>query len=211
VLAEGRAYASRGTYLQGDFRAQRLEPAIEPEGDARPLFDVLVALARALAVDCPGTPDAVLAAIAKELPFYQPAADLLVGDGVRLQVSPSGQAKAVPAAALPVQGDGLRILASRDLYTAADAAALRHPDAEKLHRYDRIQVSEADAARLNIRDGDEIELSAAGRTLRAPATVTDRVAPGSVFVSSLLQGGAIASFFDSEGIPTGRIGALTPA
>jgi anaerobic selenocysteine-containing dehydrogenase len=114
-------------------------------------------------------------------------------------------------ASITTSGDGLRILASRDLYTAADAAALRHPEAEKLHRYDRVQVSEVDAERLRIKDGDELELSAGKLMLRAPATVTDRVAPGSVFVSSLLQGGAVTAFFEGDTLPTAKVGALTPA
>jgi predicted molibdopterin-dependent oxidoreductase YjgC len=210
VLAEGRAYASRGTYLQGDFRAQRLEPAITPEGDARPLYDILAALAKALDVDAPTTAEA-LAAIARELPTYQPAADLLVGDGVKLEIAPTGQAKSVPVSAVKASGDGLRIVACRDLYTERDAAALHHPEAEKLHRYDRIQVSEIDAERLKLKTGDEIELTAGKHTLRAPVTVTERVAPGSVFVSSLLQGGAIAAFFEGDSIPTAKLGALTPA
>ena len=211
VLAEGRAYASRGTYLQGDFRAQRLEPAISPEGDARPLYDVLAALARALDIDAPATPADALAAIAKEFPAYQPAADLLVGDGVKLQIAPTSQAKSVPVTTMKASGDGFRIVASRDLYTERDAAALRHAEAEKLHRYDRIQLSEIDAERLKLKTGDEIELAAGRLTLRAPITVTERVAPGSVFVSSLLQGGAIAAFFEGNTIPTAKAGALTPA
>jgi predicted molibdopterin-dependent oxidoreductase YjgC len=199
ALAEGRAYASRGTYTQGDFRVQRLSPAVKPEGDARPCFDVLRALATALGVDTPATEDGVLGELAKENPLYQGAHDLLVGEGVRMKLGASGKALSVPVAPVPAPS-GVRIATSRDLYTAADAAALHHPEAEKLHRYDRIQVSEEDGAALGLADGDEVEIAAGGATIRAKATVTERVARGSVYVSSLLQGGAVARLLGPDGL-----------
>lgn len=200
VLAEGRAYASAGTYTQGDFRAMRLAPAIGLEGDARPLYELLVALAAELGVDAPATPLDALFVIAREHPEYQPAADLIVGEGVRLAVQPSGIGRQVPLNAPAVSGEGLRLSIARDLYTAADAAALRHPEAERLHRYDRIQLSEEDGARLGIVSGDTVTLSANGVALTAPVTVTERVAPGGVFVSSLLQGGAAVEFLAGGGL-----------
>jgi formate dehydrogenase major subunit len=206
VIAEGRAYASRGTYTQGDFRVQRLSPAVRPEGDAVPCYDALRRLAAALDVEAPADADTALAAIAKEHPEYGPAADLLIGEGVRLNVTPGGMARMAPAEPVPAASDGLRVIAGRDLYTALDAAALRHPEAEKLHRYDRIQVSEEDAARLSVHTGDDFEITDGTHTIRALATVTDRVPEGSVFVSSLLQGGAVAQFFTGSGIPTVRAG-----
>ncbi len=211
VLAEGRAYASRGTYTQGDFRVQRLEPAIAPEGDAVNCFAALSALAYALEVEVPADPETALATIANETPAYQPAADLIIGEGVRMEVAPSGQGAIVPVADASASGEGLRIITGRDQYTATDAAALRHPEAEKLHRYDRFQVSEEDAERLGVADGDEIELTDGELTLRAPATVTDRVPEGAVYVSSLLQGGAVVRFFKGAAVPAVRVGAPVPA
>ncbi len=206
VIAEGRSYASRGTYTQGDFRVQRLEPAIVPEGDAVTCFAALAALAEALGVDVPADPASALDAIASETPAYQPAADLIIGEGVRLEVAASGQGTMAPVADFPASGEGLRIITGRDQYTAVDAAALRHPEAERLHRYDRFQVSEEDAERLGITNGDELELSAGVVTLRAQATVTDRVPEGAVYVSSLLQGGAVVGFYGAAGVPAVRAG-----
>jgi hypothetical protein len=153
VIAEGRAYASRGTYTQGDFRAQRLTPAVKPEGEAVPLFRALAALGAALGVELPADEDATLGVIAKEDPAYLPAWDLLVGEGVRLAVARPGVGRMAPVDGVG-GGEGFSIITSRDLYTAADAASLRHPEADKLHRYDRIQLSEEDGARLGVRDGD---------------------------------------------------------
>ncbi|MBI5949713.1 MAG: (2Fe-2S)-binding protein [Chloroflexi bacterium] len=202
VIAEGRAYASRGTYTTGGFRIQKLSPAVAPEGDAIDCYRALHGLGAALGVDLPANADAALGEIAKANPAYQPAHDLILGEGVAMAVAASGKGTIVPVAALTVSGRGLRLATGRDLYTAADAAALRHPEAEKLHRYDRIQVSEADAARLGIHSGDEVEIAAGGAAIRAKADVNERVATGTVFVSSLLQGGAVAQFFTGDALPT---------
>lgn len=207
VLAEGRAYASQGTYTVGGFRAQRLAPAIAPEGDAVTGFAALLALGEALGVALPGTPEGALAEIAETNPAYQPASDLIVGEGVQLGVAPATRATQAAVAALATAGEGLRLISGRDLFTALDAAALRHPEAEKLHRYDRIQVSEQDAARLGLHNGDEVEISDASTAIRAPVAIAERVPEGCVYVSSLLQGGAVARFFASDAIPTVKLGA----
>ncbi len=211
VIAEGRAFASRGTYTQADFRVQRLEPAIKPEGDAVSCFAALSTLADALDVEVPADPGAALAAIANEIPAYQPAADLIIGEGVRMEVAPSGQGLMAPVAEASTGGEGLRIITGRDQFTAVDAAALRHPEAEKLHRYDHVQVSEEDAARLGLSDDNTVELSDGEYTLRAPVTVTDRVPEGAVYVSSLLQGGAVAGFYRNGAAPAVRAGVSVPA
>ncbi len=208
VIAEGRAYASEGTYTQGDFRVQRLTPAVTPEGAAVPLFAALSALAASLGIDVPGTPDAALGALAKENPLYEGAYNLLIGEGVRMPVTGSGKGAIVPLEALAAGGEGFRIATGRDLYTAADAAALRHPDAEKLHRYDRIQISEEDGARLGISDGDEITIASGGSDISAKATVTERVREGTVFVSSLLQGGAVSQFLVGDSLPVVSISTV---
>ena len=112
-----------------------------------------------------------------------------------------------PRSAALEAGAGLRVITGRDLYTAADAAALRHPEAEKLHRYDRIQVSEEDAARLGIATGDDVRISAGAAAITAQATVTERVPAGHVYVSSLLQGGAVAAVAAGSGAPTVELSA----
>lgn len=210
VIAEGRAYASTGTYTAADFRAQRLAAAVRPEGDAVPLWEALQVLAKELGVDVPATPDAALGAIAKANPAYEPAWDLIIGEGVKLPVTRAAKASAQPVDAIAA-GDGWRVITSRDLYTALDAAALRHPEAEKLHRYDRIQVSEEDARALGIATGDPVRVSGNGASIEAPAWVTERVPQGHVYISSLLQGGAVTGLFGRDGIATVRVEARVPA
>jgi NADH-quinone oxidoreductase subunit G len=210
VIAEARAYASTGTYTQGDFRAQRLAAAVKAEGSSVILFAALSALAQALGVDAPVSADAALGELAAANPAYQAAHDLLIGDGVRLSVPATPRAQQAPVEPLAAN-DGIRVITGRDLYTAEDAAALRHPEAEKLHRYDRIQVSEQDARRLGISDNDVIEVTDGSTTISAMATVTERVPDGAVYISSLLQGGAVTAFFTSDAIPSVKLGAPVPA
>ncbi len=211
VIAEGRAYASEGTYTTGDFRVQKLAPAVRPEGDAVPLWQALALLGRELGIEAPATPEEALGRIAKADPVYEPAWDLIIGEGVKLPIGRAPRAERAPVAA-PTVGEGLRVIAARDLYTAADAAALRHPEAEKLHRYDRIQVSEEDARRLGVTTGDPVRVSANGVSIEAPAWVTERVPEGHVFISSLLQGGAVVQLFAADtGVATVQLEARVPA
>ena len=158
----------------------------------------------------PATADAALGEIVRANPAYQPAYDLIIGEGVRLNVPLSNTATIVPVTPFEA-GDGIRVITGRDLYTAEDAASLRHPEAEKLHRYDRIQVSEEDGLRLGIRDGDQVEVSSAGTTISAQATVTERVPTGHVYISSLLQGGAVVALFGGAALPSVRLGVPVTA
>ena len=208
VLAEGGAYSATGTYTLADFRIQRLAKAVMPEGDALPLYEVLSRLAGELGVEPPSSPDLALEHIARERPVYWGAADLIIGEGVRLNVSGSGQGTAVPVAAIVPAGP-LSVIASRDLYTAADAAALRHPEADKLHRYDRIQVSEAVASARGLATGDRARMSSGGASIEAPITVCDRVPDSAIYVSALLQGGAVAPFYASSSVPAVQLEAVT--
>src|SRR5690606_27518455 len=144
---------------------------------------------------------AALGEIAKANPQYEPAWDLIIGEGVKLPVPVASKATAKPGEAVTA-GAGTRVITSRDLYTALDAAELRHPEAEKLHRYDRIQLSEEDAANLGVVSGDEVQVAAGGVALAAKATVTERVPAGHIYVSSLFQGGAVTGFFSNGHVPT---------
>ncbi|HJP40293.1 MAG TPA: 2Fe-2S iron-sulfur cluster-binding protein [Dehalococcoidia bacterium] len=208
VLAEGRAYASTGTYTQGDFRVQKLTGAIKPEGEALPLFDILVRLAGELGVEVPATPDLALEHIARENENYREAVDLIAGEGVRLPLKGSGIAKSAPVPAVEVGGP-IAVISARDLYTATDAAAARHPEADKLHRYDRIEISEFDATSQGLTAESRIRISAGAASIEAPVSVTERVPPGAVFVSSLFQGGAVAAMFASPGVPGVRAQVVT--
>ena len=107
VIAVGEAYSSGGTYTQGDFRVQRLAPAIAPPGDAVSLFHGLRSLAEALGVDVPASPDAALVATAKQNAAYQPAADIIIGEGVRLALKASATANVVPLPERAAAGEGL--------------------------------------------------------------------------------------------------------
>jgi len=193
-----------------DFRVQRLAAALEPDGDGVKCLAALHSFGAAVGITLPATADAALGEIVKANPAYQPAYDLIIGEGVRLAVPASAKATMQPVEALRA-GEGIRVITGRDLYTAEDAASLRHPEAEKLHRYDRIQLSEEDGLRLGIRNGDQIEISAPGTTISALASVTERVPAGHVYVSSLLQGGAVVNLFGGAELPTVKLGVPVTA
>ena len=68
-------------------------------------------------------------------------------------------------------------------------------------------MSEEDAERLGLKTGDEVAIGAGTASVRAHITVTERVREGTVYASSLLQGGAIAALFGGRSIPAVTIGA----
>lgn len=205
VLADARPYGTDGTYTQGDFRVQKLTAAVAPEGDALPCYTLLCELAGGLGLEVPANPGAALGEIARANPAYLPAWDLIVGEGVRLAIQASGAGRALPVEPFDLP-PGMRVISGRDLYTAADAAALRHPEAERLHRYDRIEVNEIDAAKLGISDHDEVEVTDGQNTIRALARVSERVPQGAVYISNLLQGGAVAQLYAAGPVPVVRVG-----
>lgn len=212
VLAEGRAYAAEGTYTTADFRVQRLAPAVRPEGEAVPGFVALRALAEALDVAVPQSSDEALARIAEMLPEYKVATELIVGEGARLPVSRALKAETVPVERPAPTPDGtLRLITSRDLYTALDAAALRHPEAEPLHRYDRVRLSPGELLRLGVNDGDIVEVTDGRTTLTAPVAADDRVPEGAVYLSCLMAGGAAVAFFVGNAASAVRVGAPVTA
>lgn len=212
VLAEGRAYATAGTYTTADFRVQRLAPAIRPEGDAVAGFEALRALAEALGVAAPASSEEALAAIAGMLPEYEVATELIVGEGARLSIARAPKTEAVPVEApTPVPEGTFRLITSRDLYTALDAAAVRHPEAEPLHRYDRVRLSPVEMLRLGLTEGDVVEVTDGRTTLTAPVAADERVPEGAVYLSCLMAGGAAARFFGVSAFPAVRVGAPVTA
>ena len=150
---------------------------------------------------CGATAGMAWEVIDREKPVCGDAADLIVGEGVGLPDSGGGRGTAVPGPDIDAAGQ-LSVIASRDLYTSADAAALRHPEADKLHRYDRIQVSEPLARARGLVTGDRARIRAGETAITAPITVSDRVPDNAVYVSSLLQGGAPAGLFASGPVPS---------
>ena len=204
-----------GTVTHPDGRLQRLRPAVPRPDAVRPIWQALAELAALLdhETGIDSAPEA-LAAIAAETPFLTGITpDEIGGTGIRWpsregvreaagsvealpNPTPAGGA---PAAAKggdsrspmfgrtssePTSSDGgLRLGTFRELW--ADDVTERNVALRFLRPEQRVELALADAERLGISQGDEVEVRSNGTAVKARATVRERMRPGAVF---LIQG-----------------------
>ena len=235
VLAELPFFAKDGTITTGDRRITRQRPAGRPSREERDGVALLAALAQALGSDSvPERAADVMSAVAARTEGYV-SYDGLLGSSARARALPlelpapryTTQAVAGPAAR---DSDGLILTTGRSLYTSWEGASIHSEEADKLHRDEAALIHPQDAEAAGIRDGDDIVLSdgntvlsdgtaAASSTVRITARLDDGIAPGTVYVPSYYDGGAILALLPLAALapdgeptpPTIRLHALQPA
>jgi formate dehydrogenase major subunit len=103
----------------------------------------------------------------------------------------------------------------RSLYTSLEGAALRSPEADKLHREESVEINPADAAALNVRQGEEVVLVNGSAELAIAASITDAVPPGVLYLPLYYGGGAVNSLFPPDAgrplLPQVRVAVRQPA
>jgi NADH-quinone oxidoreductase subunit G len=211
VYLPAQAYAEKeGTVTHPDGRLQRLRPTVPAPGAVRPGWEVLAELAAKLGDETgiDSAPEA-LAAIAAEVPFYAGIThEEIGGKGVRWQEreaagnapssSSSGRSAGTfeaPPAASGGNGDGIALGTYRDLWAAE--AVERSPALRFLVPSQTLELAPADAGRLGVREGDEVDVQSNGTSVRARVKVHERMRDGAGFLidglatdSANLLGGA---------------------
>jgi predicted molibdopterin-dependent oxidoreductase YjgC len=222
VLPDVDVFGKDGTYTAADRRVLRRMAATGPAGDARPTLDILFGLAQRLLPDRSATfthttAEHVMDEIAGLVPGYAQSRyrDLVLGERAQ-QLNgavPTGKDLLSVEEAVAADGDVLALLTGRTLYTSLEAASTHKKDADKLHREEFVEVSLDDAVRLGIEDGDAVLLESGSGSLRIRAQVRDTVQPGSVFVPSLFDGGALTALITAADgaatLPTVRVSVPT--
>ena len=202
VVFPAESYAEKeGTVTHPDGRIQRVRQAIGRPGEVKPGTSVLAELCARVGagVEAHSPPEAT-AAMTSAVAFYDGLTlDELGGTGVRWQERDA--ASRVPAAETdggeletpPELPEGMRLASVPSLW---DGEAVRQSPALRfLASHPRVELSPADAERLDVRTGDELILEGSdplsggdsgGQTpsVRAPAAVRSGVQPGSVFLVS---------------------------
>lgn len=192
VVFPADSYAEReGTLTHPDGRLQRVRQTVGHPGEVRPIWAVLLDLMQRLGHE-PGLEAApeVSEAMFGAVPFYEGITlEGIAGHGLRWQELEA--ASKVPAAELP-DGEpdappdlpeGLRLGTVPSLW---GGPATRHAEALRfLHPVQRAELSRADAERLGIAPGDDVEVRLNGTSVRARAALRDGLPPGSVI---LLEG-----------------------
>jgi NADH-quinone oxidoreductase subunit G len=210
-----------GTVTHPDGRLQRLRPSVPAPGAVRPGWEVLTELAARLGDETgiDSAPEA-LAAVTAEVPFYAGIThEEIGGRGIRWQereaavalsgeaagiapaspssgrtVAPSeggstlveGSAGATPAAS---DGNGIALGTYRDLW--AGEPAERSPALRFLVPSQTLELAPADAGRLGVSEGDEVDVRSNGTSVRARVKVHERMRDGAGFlIDGLAENGA---------------------
>jgi NADH-quinone oxidoreductase subunit G len=181
-----------GTITHPDGRLQRVRQAVPHLGDARANWQVLAELcARAGARLDVLTAPMVTELVAKAVPFYAGVTlEEIGGRGVRWQ-DRDGAQTSIPLADLPDAQletpedlpDGLHLGAVPSLF--ASPSVYHSPSLRFLEPTQLVELAPEDAQRLGIASGDQVEVSAGDRKVRAKVALRQAQRPGSVF---MLQG-----------------------
>jgi NADH-quinone oxidoreductase subunit G len=190
VVIPAETYAEKeGTVTHPDGRVQHVRQAVGRAGSVRAGTEVLLDLVSELsgAPFRPG-PAQLTRLMADTIPFYRGLTlDEIGGQGVRWQDrDAAGQLEQTPLpeprVELPPElPGGLRLGTARSLW--ADRVTEHSPAMRFLAPHQRAELSAADAERLGIGPGDEIEVAVNGTSVRARATLRSRLPAGSVFLT----------------------------
>ncbi len=223
VIFPAESYAEKeGTLTHPDGRLQRVRQAIGHQGQVRPEWSVLAELAERCGaglevLSAPQVTEKLFAAVG----FYNGLTlEEIGGKGVRWQDRDA--ASKLPAAELP-EGtlevppelpEGMRLGTAASLWagtTVENAPSLRF-----LAPTQRAELAPADAQRLGVISGDEVEVAAGGQSLRATVALRQAMQPGSVFLvagTADNNAGALTNGVPRtvEITPTGRAGGADPS
>jgi NADH-quinone oxidoreductase subunit G len=211
VYLPAEAYAEKeGTVTHPDGRLQRLRPSVPAPGAVRPGWEVLAELAARLGDETgiDSAPEA-LAAVTTEVPFYAGIThEEIGGHGVRWQDrgesrEAAGDGPASPSSATAAQvgaggsrlvegsagpspaasdgnGNDIAVGTYRDLWAAE--AAERSPALRFLVPSQTLELAPADAGRLGVSEGDQVDVRSNGTSVRARVRVHERMRDGAGFL-----------------------------
>ena len=157
-------------------------------GEVRPIWGVLAELAErcGAGLDVP-TSAMVTGELVKAVPFYDGLTlEEIGGKGVRWQDRDA--ASRLPAAELPDAElaqppelpEGVRLGVATSLWSGPTVE--NSPSLRFLAPDQRAELAPADAHRLGVTSGDEVEVAAGGETVRARVALRQAMQPGSVFL-----------------------------
>lgn len=208
VVLPAQSFIERdGSLTSGERRVQRFFPAVRPQGEVRPDWAILAQVGQQLGIEIPaGSAAQVFAAMADERPGYEGLSyadlgrveeqwppvggqDLYFGGtatknrqglGVQLPLLPG---QSLPAAELPAESHrpSLLLVSVRKLLDRGgllEKSALLEPRLAA----QKIRLSPADAARLGVVDGAQVELRSDGKTANLAAVLDNNVPQGAALV-----------------------------
>jgi NADH-quinone oxidoreductase subunit G len=205
-----------GTVTHPDGRLQRVRPSAARPGDIRPNWGVLAELSLALGHDTGiDSQPSALAALTEAVPFYAGIDDsAIAGRGVRWQDLNGEEDAGAPSSLATRRSDGgelspetppssrakrsegapassLQLGTYRDLW--AGPITELNPPLKFLQPRQTVELSPADAERLELRSGDAVRVGQNGTSVEARVAVKERVSDGVCFlIEGVAEGNANA-------------------
>ncbi len=202
VLPGASALEKDGTFTNGERRVQRVRRVIPPPGEARADWEILLALMAATGL--PQTfrgPADVMDEIARvATPYAGVSYPRLEGDGLQWPVPdaahpgtpmlhgdafPRGRGRLASVEYVPSPGLGgaLTLVTGRVLEHYNAGTMTRRTANADIVGADQLEIHPEDARARGLADGDGVTVTSATGVAHAVARVTERVAPGVVFLS----------------------------
>jgi NADH-quinone oxidoreductase subunit G len=194
VVFPGESYAEKeGTLTHPDGRVQRLRPAIGHPGQTRSEWSVIADLARRLDLDLGVLTGAMASAqLFATVSFYAGLTlDDIGGKGIRWPARDAAATfpaaePATPAFEMvpgaPLANGRLRLGTFRSIWNATEVRV--SPALRFLHPKLRLEISPADAQRLELFQGDHVVVGSDGHTVDATVALRDAMPEGSVFLET---------------------------
>ena len=206
ILPASSFLEKHGTFTNAERRIQLVHPAIDPPGEARTDFDILLAVSRALGHEMgySGPQDAMAEIAALTPEFAGVMYERLGRRGLQWPVTADGTDAPIlyerefhrdggraHFAALPYKEPGdaaddefpLILVTGRRLQHYNAGTMTRRTGNLELMDHDWLEIHPDDAARLWIADGDVVSVRSRVGRIEIPARVTERIEPGHVFTA----------------------------
>jgi predicted molibdopterin-dependent oxidoreductase YjgC len=221
VLADVSPWAKDGTTTSADRRVLRMNPAVAEQGEARQGWRILSELGSRLAERLnPGEirinyqdRAEIMDEIAQVVPLYANATHREMDSGAQQVINGLGPSNStrqpVQVSSAGAQDGAFTLTTSRSLYMSYEAAAVRSPEADRLHREDSVKINPADAAAMGLSEGARVTISANGASITVPVDVTAAVQQRMLYLPLYYDGGAVTALFDGDA-PTVAV-AVSPA
>jgi predicted molibdopterin-dependent oxidoreductase YjgC len=188
IVFPASAFAEKeGVVVNAERRLQRVARALSPRRGSRPDWEILQAVAQALGAKWNyRTAEDVFREIARLVPGYERLGwSSLVPLGIQWAFEARAALPAHVAAAAggaeKGAGDGFWLLGGGTLFLQGSLSH-RTTLLPRLAKQSRAFLNPGDASRLQIADGEAVELSGPGGRLSLGAALDDSVPPGAVFV-----------------------------
>jgi formate dehydrogenase major subunit len=208
-LPAASAYEKDGTFTNGDRHIQRVRKVVDPPGEARPDWEIIVTLAKALRLNDKfnyKSPEDVWNEIRNlwpsvygityekldkvgGIPYPAPTLDssgtkiLHVG---KFTIGERARLKLVdyvPSPEQPSPDYPFMLITGRVIYQYNMGTMTRRTPNMALHNTDYIEINSVDARKLGINDGDEVRIISKYGQTEAKAVINDDVPPGVVFAT----------------------------